>query len=134
VAKKLSRFHEQVYFPSWADSSIKKFLEGLNSRSSVLFTLHSVERVALYNKRYGRKLLKFLAKSVKRGSFKSSQIFEFYSKNETIKKACFRLSFDGFPVDLVLVISADATIITIFPVNKDDFHDSLDLELYEKGV
>lgn len=131
---KQKRYHVDVHFPAWSKKSIELFIENLVKKGSLVFSVHAVEKIIGYSFEYGRQLLKYLLKSVKKVSIESSNVFEFYAVEENINKACLRFSFDEFPVDLVLVISSDGTVITVFTTNKGDNHGSLNIKLYERNT
>jgi hypothetical protein len=128
----LKRYHRECFFPEWSEESLNIFLKLIRRKNGLSISIHCLEKIINYCFQYGRQMLKYLLKSVRKASFTSSGVFEFYAVEQEIKKICVRFSFEEFPVDLILVISADGTIITVFTANKGDKHDSLDLELYEK--
>ena len=130
--KKQRRFHKNVYFPTWADENLTEFTAKIKKQKSLVFSIHALEKTVGYSFEYGRKFLKYLMKSVRRTSLDISNIFEFYSTYGTVQKCCFRFSYEDFPVDIVLVISADGTVVTVFITNKKDFHTSMDDTPYEK--
>ena len=130
--KKLKRYHHSIYYPDWAESSLDAFVRNIRAENSIVFSIHSVDKIVSETLEYGRRLFKYLLKAVKRTSLEADTIFEFYAFREEVKKACFRFSFDAFPVDIILVISADGTVITMFTTNKDDNHSTLDASLYER--
>lgn len=129
---RLKRFHKEIYFPPWYEKSVDDFLQQIRKTSALVFSLHAVEKAISYSFKYGQELQKYLMKAIRKQCANSENVFEFYAVDENIRKACFRLSFDGFPVDLILVISADGTVITVYLINKDDNHSTLDKNLYEK--
>lgn len=131
--KKIKRFHRDVYFPPWSEDSLAEFLSKVSEAGYVTFSAHALKRTSECVDEYGKSFLRALLKSVKRGSLNIGQVFEFYSVEETVKKACFRQSVEEISVDFVLVISQDATVITVFAINRDDNHDTLDAGLYESG-
>jgi hypothetical protein len=132
--KKLHRYHREIYFPPWAEESLDTFVSKVMSRRTVVFSVHALEKSIMYSFEYGKWLFKFLMKALKKTSLELPNIFEFYAEGQEVSKACFRLSFEGFPVDLVLVVSEDGTVITLFTINKGDNHVTLNENLYEKGV
>lgn len=133
MKKKLKRYHRGIYFPPWAKESINEFLKNQRTQKSIVFSIHSVDKVVLEVLHYGKYLMEFLFKSIRKNSLKYENIFEFYSYEKEIQKICFRISYPEFPVDLIFVISAEGTVITFYTTNKGDNHDSLDVNLYEKG-
>ncbi len=130
--KKLKRYHRDIYFPDWSQVSLEEFVGGIHSKGPVVCSLHAVENILRDCFQYGKRLFTYLMKSVRKTSFGIESIFEFYAVDREVKKACFRFSFERFPVDLVLVISADGTIITSFTTNHGDNHSTLDGSLYER--
>lgn len=131
--KKLKRYHKDIFFPKNSEEMLDTYLEDMGECGSITFSLHSVEKIVDYCVLYGKNLLKYLLKSVRRDSINIDNVFEFYSSNGMVKKACFRYSFEEFPVDIILVISADAVVITVYVANKKDTHTSMNKALYEKN-
>lgn len=131
--RKVLRYHRDVYFPDWSVEAIQEFLKTLRKNGGLSVSIHSVEKIVNYCFQYGRQMLKYLLKSVRKSTFDVNSIFEFYAIDRRITKACLRFSFTEFPVDLVLVISADGNIITIFTTHKGDNHDTMNTELYERS-
>lgn len=131
--KRLSRFHRDIFFPDWYENSLEEFLESLTRGGAITFSLHALEKSLEYSHEYGIRLKKYLSHIVKKDSLKSDNIFEFYSVEKIVKKACFRFSFEDFPVDLVVVISEDGIVITIYDTNKGDSHLTMDKKLYERS-
>lgn len=131
--KRIKRYHRDIFFPPWYDPALEKFLATIRSTSAIVFSLHAVEKTIAYSFRFGQELQKYLMKIIRKQLLNSSNVFEFYAVDEEIRKACFRVSFEQFPVDLALVVSADGTVITVFVVNKHDNHNSLDKTLYERS-
>lgn len=117
----------------WYEESLNEFLAKVWETGYITFSAHALKRVVECVQEHGMVMLRFLLKCVKRNSLNISEVFEFYSVEQTVKKACFRCSAEELPVDLVLVISQDATVITVFVVNRGDNHDTLDRDLYEIG-
>jgi hypothetical protein len=128
----MKRYHREICFPDWSQQSLEEFVGGIYSKGPVVCSLHAVENILRDCTEYGRRLFTFLLKSIRKTSFEVGNIFEFYSVDRKVKKACFRFSFEDFPVDLVLVISADGTIITSYTTNHGDNHSTLDTSLYER--
>lgn len=131
----LKRYHKGIYFPPWAKNSIEEYLKKRKTNKSVVFSIHAVDKIVYEVLHYGKHLMEFLFKSVRKNGLKFEDVFEFYAYEEDrdIRKICFRLSYAEFPVDLVFVISTEETVITFYTVNKGDNHGSLDVDLYEKG-
>lgn len=126
------RYHIHIFFPGWAEKSLEEFTAKSSSSRSIVFSLHALEKIIDASFDYGKSLYKYLLKSMKSGMLNSSNIFEFYARGEEVRKACYRISFNEFPVDIVLVLSADGVVITLYTINKGDFHDTLNPNLYER--
>lgn len=131
--KKTKRYHKNIFFPEWTDRSLLEFSNGIFNKKSLVFSVHSVMKIVGYSFEFGKQLFKYLLKSLNKTSINPDSLFEFYSSGEEIKKACFRFSHSGFPVDIVLVISADGTVITVYVTNKGDNHKTLNTKLYERS-
>ena len=132
-SKKIKRYHKSFYFPPWATKSLQNFSDSIRSRTSITFSLHALEKTLEYGFEYGRKFLKSVSKVIREDALKNGEVFEFYSIEQEIRKACFRVFLVGSPVDLILVISSDGVVITLYVSNKGDNHNTLDENLYEKG-
>lgn len=130
---KISRYHRSIFFPDWAEKSLEEFLINVSGTGSLKFSTHAVEKIVDCSFNYGRSFLEHLLKVVKKGSLNLDRVFEFYSTETRIKKACFRYTLPRFPVDLILVISADGVIVTVFVTNKEDNHSTLNEKLYERS-
>ena len=130
--KKHKRFHREVYFPPWAEESVQEFIQAIDKQGYITFSLHSVKKVVQYTKSYGTEFFRHVEIALRRGRLSSGEVFELYSNDKSIRKACFRFSFEGFPVDIVVVLSKEGTVVTIYITDKEDNHSSLDSSLYEK--
>lgn len=133
MSPRTKRFHSNIHFPPNWEELAKTFIESI-SRNPIVFSMHSVDRITSYTDDYGNILWKHIVQTIKNGIGNSGTMFEFYLKDGNIvSKACFRYSFENFPVDIVMVISSDSTIITIMTTNKGDNHSTLDKTLYERS-
>lgn len=130
--RKVSRFHRDIHFPDWSEEVVSDFLQQIKRDKSLTFSLHSVDKTVDYVTAYGKVFWKRVKGLILNFDFKFSDVFEFYSLGKEIKKACIRVSTDKFPVDIVMVVS-DKNIVTLYCINKDDDHKSLNKSLYEKG-
>lgn len=131
-ARKMKRYHKEVYFPPWAEKSLQSFVDSVRTHGSITFSLHAVEKTVEYTVEYGRRFSKFLAKIIRQDVLKTGTVFEFYATEEEIRKVCYRVSSPSSPVDVAIVVSADGVIVTDFVINKDDTHHTLDENLYER--
>lgn len=134
MGKRIDRFHRDIYFPSTFDTSIKLFMDEIVALGPLTFSLHSIEKIVDYSFEYGKNFFQFLVKAVRRDSLNPEKVFEYYSsKNGKVTKACLRYTFEEFPVDIVMVVSANGVVITMYISNKGDNHATLNKKLYKKG-
>lgn len=131
--KKLKRYHRQLFFPKWYEDSLEEYFNGVRAVGQITFSLHAVEKAQEYGFEHGRKFIKTMSKAIREDVLREPSVFEFYATGQEIRKACFRVSVPEFPVDLVLVISADGVVVTVFVTNKGDNHDTLNAGLYERS-
>jgi hypothetical protein len=122
-----------VYGPDWSEESILAFFAKIIKQRNVAITMHALDKILTDSFKYGQIYPKFLFKSLHPKNFAFCRVFEFYAVDEEVKKVCMRFSYPDLPVDIIVVISAEGTVITSFTVNKGDYHASLDKSLYEKG-
>ena len=134
MSKRLKRFHRSVYFPAWSDESLLEYFKEVTGIGPLKFSLHALEKLSESVLEHGRAFLKAFLRIIRRNSLTLEGVFEFYAVDTVVKKACFRYALPDFPVDLVLVISADGVVITVFVVNKGDDHSTLDEKLYERNA
>lgn len=132
--KRLKRFHRQIFFPKWTEESLRAFLIEVRTHGSLTLSIHAVEKSWEYGTEYGRKFLKFMLGMIRGEALRRGELFEFYAYDQEIRKACFRVASEDLPVDLVVVISADGVVVTVWTINKKDNHDTLDEELYERSA
>lgn len=130
--KKLKRYHRDVFFPDWMEESLGNFMEEVLTKGQVVFSVHSVDKIVSGVFEYGRLLQKYLLKSISRESLRSASPFEFYAIDREIRKVCFRFSYPSFPVDIVLVISVDGTVITLYTIHQGDNHETMNTSVYER--
>lgn len=58
-----------------------------------------------------------------------SQVFEYYSEAQGITKVCYRINFNQY-YDLILVLTLEKKIVTIYLNSVGDEHISLKKEIY----
>jgi len=134
MGNKIDRYHKEIFFPSWYEESLKEFIKEIVSTGPLTFSMHCVEKVSEYTTQFGKVFFQNLLKSIRRGVLDPEKVFEFYAtKGGKITKVCFRYSFDKLPVDVVLVISSGGVLITMYVINADDNHETLNKKLYKKG-
>ena len=122
----MSRYHKKVYMPDNVKGNLKGFNDGLNFLRWQ-YTSHCIDN--LRHRSYDiRGILEFISKL----KLNYDDIFELYTDDkDNITKACYRIKYDI--VDLILVITADKKIITIYTNIKDDDHITLDKNIYNRG-
>ena len=116
------RYHRKIYFPH-----IDKLRE-LNNKLNIKAWKYSVH--ALENVKYRIADIENMLNFIKNITLEENQIFEYYKLYNNIEKLCYRIAYDN-TFDIVLVLSNDKSIITIYLNNKDDNHDTLKKELYQ---
>lgn len=132
MANKLKRFHKQVFFPEWWEESLIKFRDEVFSKGPLSFSLHAVERIIVCTEKHGKVLWRLLDRHIRERPIDNNNVFEFYTtSSNVVKKICVRYFLDNFPVDIILVIASDGTVITVYVCNKGDNHSTLDKKLYE---
>ena len=134
MGKRVDRFHKDIFFPSSYESSMKTFVEEIVALGPLTFSRHAIEKVVDYTFEYGKNFFQQFIKTVSRNSLDPEKVFEYYAaKTGKITKACFRYTFDEYPVDIIMVISANGVVITMYVANKNDNHSTLNKNLYKKG-
>lgn len=135
MRKPLKRYNNQVYFPDWYSESLDTFLKNLNRDSPFLFSPHAVSKLLYFSRtrRYADVNIDHnLTKSINLLKKSGNKVFEFYSKDQEISKACFRFPIPDSKFDIIVVVSSESIIVTIYFASKDDNHSTLNTNLYEK--
>jgi len=117
----MKRYHKEVYFKQSAKDDLKSFTDDLNSKSWK-YSLHALDNVKYRSHELGN-VLEFI-KTLK---LNASDIFEYYEE-QSIIKACYRIIYDNS--SLILVISNDKRLITLYINAFEDKHVTLKKELY----
>ena len=121
----LKRYHKKIYFPD-----IDK-LELFNIQVNVkkwLYSQHCLENIR-HRSIDVKKVLEFISKL----ELKEDNIFEYYKKNDTIIKVCYRIEYNK-NMDIILVVNNNKKIITIYYNSSEDKHYTLKENLYIKAV
>lgn len=133
MARKLNRYHQDIYFPELFNESIEEFISGIIETGPMTFSLHSVDKLIISVNEYGMYLWKNFINIVRNNLLNKKNVFEYYTdKENNIKKACFRYAIKNLPIDLIIVVSDAGVIITVFPINSNDTHNTLNKNLYTK--
>lgn len=120
------RYHKDVFFPENAKKSLEAFTASINNKTwkPSKHCLDNIQRRVLN--------LEAVLSYISGLRLEASNIFEYYTtQSEDIEKACFRIEYGVY--DIILVVSDDKELITIYLNNKEDNHDTLKHSLYTKG-
>lgn len=117
----MKRYHKKIYFPD------TEKLQNLNIRLNALAWRYSEH--CLDNIKYRSLNLKRVLSFISELELKSQDIFEYYRLNDDIIKVCYRIKYND-NIDIILVISQDKKIITIYYNSADDEHFTLRKNLY----
>lgn len=119
------RYHKDVFFPEEHHQRLNELVEKFNSKKRFGRTDHAVDRLKERFDYIG--ILNFLANNIK---FRFENIFEYYvNENKKIVKICFKLHYDAVR-DLIIILTANKDIVTLYVNNKGDNHKTLKKELY----
>lgn len=120
------RYHKKVYFASGDIDRLKAFTANLNALEWQ-YSTHCLENI-----KYRALDIKGLLLFIRDLKLDNNQIFEYYAeeKSRDIIKVCYRIPFKA--EDIILVLSADKKIITIYLNSRDDDHFTLKEYLYNK--
>lgn len=123
----MKRYHKKIYIPENSDQKIKDYTDMLNSLSW-RYTRHTLD-----NLKYRSLDLADVLNFVKGIRLEAGQMFEFYTDYKgNIFKACYRLPYMK-DIDIILVISYNKNIVTIYFNSTADKHETLQRELYTIG-
>ena len=120
------RYHKKVYYPDNSRIKLEGFTDKLNAKK------WTYSRHTLSNLKYRAIDIKGVLTFIKCLKLEADTIFEYYSNNGIITKAVYRISYND-NMDLILVISDNKNIITIYNNIKEDKHFTLRKELYNRG-
>ncbi len=122
----MRRYHKQVYMPITDTLKLKTYTDKLNCLKWQ-YTRHSLD-----NLKYRAIDRAELLLSIKGKLLNWQDIFEYYTDQQNdIIKVVYRFKYiDG--LDIILVISPDKKIITIYLNSSNDLHYTLRKNLYVK--
>jgi len=120
----LKRYHKKIYFP--ATDKLEKLNVELNSKTWQ-YSQHCLEHI-----QYRELNLKNVLSYISGLELQSQDIFEYYTLNDEVVKACYRISYNK-NIDIILVVSKDKNIITIYYNSKNDKHYNLRKNIYCKS-
>jgi hypothetical protein len=119
----MNRYHIKIGFEPKHISQLKELTEQLNYKNW-LYSNHCID-----NLKFRAVDLEGILLFIKGIELILSQIFEFYTDSDIIVKVCYRIGYNNLQ-DLILVITPDKKIITIYMNSKEDLHFTLKKELY----
>ncbi len=117
----MNRYHKKIYFP---DVDI---LDDITSKLNNLEWNYS--KHCLDNLKYRTANIEDVLKTIKNSQLQAQDIFEYYKDAQGISKLCYRISYSDTN-DIILVISKDKNIITVYFNSVDDDHFTLKNNLY----
>jgi len=124
----MKRYHKNIGIPKVHLDRLEMLNEKFNSSKRYGRTKHAFHRL---NERFDYiSILNHLANKVK---FSVKNVFEIYVDNEVIQKVCYKLDYKVSPYesqDLILVLTKDKAIVTLYLNAKGDNHITLKKELY----
>ena len=119
------RYHKKVYFPEGSDQKLTALCDQLNDKAWQ-YTAHSLD--GLKYRAIDQKAVLLFIKDL---SLEPSKVFEYYIEGSKITKICYRVEYTD-NMDLVIVISKEKNIVTIYSQLKNDEHITLNSCLYCK--
>ncbi|MHA1382053.1 MAG: hypothetical protein ACTSRG_27085 [Candidatus Helarchaeota archaeon] len=118
------RFHKNICFPKEYDSQLNDLTSLFNENKAFKRSSHGISQLKI---RFNLlDILNFLNEKI---YFNTNDIFEYYIKNNNIIKVCYKMEYDSFN-DIILVLSNEKAIITIYINSKKDNHKTLNKALY----
>lgn len=123
------RYHKQVYFPTSHNEMLDMACQHLNS-SKWSYSSHALDIIKERSLFYEQEITKLLL-YIKYLIFIEQDIFEYYTCDNELTKLCFRYHYNS-EIDVIIVITPDKKLITIYYNGVEDTHYTLNKDLYEK--
>lgn len=121
----MQRYHKKVYFPESDKDNLIEFTDRLNNLTWG-YSSHCLD-----NFKHRVVDIEGMLHFIKGVNLDYEQIFEYYKAyDNNIDKVCYRLAYEIN--DIILVLSKDKLIVTIYLNIKDDKHETLRKEIYCK--
>ena len=117
----MNRYHIKLGFNHI--SQLRDLTEQLNLKNW-LYSEHCLD-----NLKYRFIDLKGILLFIKGIELKTEHIFEYYEDNGNIIKLCYRINYNQLQ-DIILVLTPDKKIITLYINSTYDLHDTLKKNLY----
>jgi len=122
----MKRYHKKVRFPDADLPKLNELVDRFNAIEKFGYSDHCLEHLK-YRAIDNMAVLNF----IKDVWFEADQIFEYYTLDDIIEKACFRLPYNK-GIDLIVVLSKEKVIVTIYVNSAEDKHETLNTSLYQK--
>ena len=119
----MNRYHIKLGFDQSHIKGLQDITEQLNNRD------FSYSDHCLDNLKYRFLDLKGILLFIKGIELKVENIFEYYAEELKVIKLCYRITYNNLQ-DIILIITPDKKIITIYINSANDLHDTLKKELY----
>ena len=123
----MNRYHIKLGFEAGHISQLKELTEQLNNRA------FSYSEHCLDNLKYRFLDLKGILFFIKGIELKAEHIFEYYEESGKIIKLCYRITYDNLQ-DIILVVTSEKKIVTIYINSVGDNHITLKKELYKNTL
>ena len=123
----MNRYHYLIGFNPEHISQLKELTEQLNNRD-FSYSAHCLD-----NLKYRFLDLKGILFFIKGIELKAEHIFEYYEESGKIIKLCYRITYDNLQ-DIILVVTSEKKIVTIYINSVGDNHITLKKELYKNTL
>jgi len=117
------RYHKAVYYLDTAEQALTVFTDSLNFKPW-LYSSHCLDSL-----KHRTSDVQAILKYISGLTLNSSNIFEYSILDNNIKQACFRIKYNNVN-DIIVIISVDKKIITIYLNKIIDKHETLNKRLY----
>lgn len=119
----MRRYHRDLGFPEEYDQRLRELNDKFNRTRKYGRTRHSVERI---KQRFNfLEIVEFLSNEI---VFHYDDIFECCIYNGAVQKVCYRVEFKELA--LIIVLSKDKNLVTVYANNLNDNHKTLNKSLY----
>ena len=119
----MNRYHIKLGFDQSHIKGLQDMTEQLNLKNW-LYSEHCLD-----NLKYRAIDLRGILLFIKGIKLDYSQVFEYYAEELKVIKLCYRITYNNLQ-DIILIITPDKKIITIYINSANDLHDTLKKELY----
>jgi len=123
----MNRYHIKLGFEAEHISQLKELTEQLNNRD------FSYSDHCLDNLKYRFIDLKSILFFIKGIELRAEHIFEYYEENGKIIKLCYRINYNSLQ-DIIIVLTPEKKIVTIYLNSNNDSHLTLKKELYNSTL